>query len=124
MIFSVYDVDFKQKKDFFFALGYSRAVCSAVVTKQYKGIKNLIKVRLGLNNEKEIKEKLQELRDNYYKMLEINENRNENYKRVHHYIYDCLLSAWHQLPQDKQETILQTVATLNNIDVKTIKKEL
>lgn len=124
MIFRIYDVEFKQKKDLFLALGYSGLVGSVVVQKQYGGLENLIKTRLQLTDAKEIQAKLTELRDKYYMMLANNKADTGNYKRIKTYIYDCYLSSWHQLTPEQQETIIKTVSALNGIAAEQIKKEL
>lgn len=124
MIFRVYGVEFKQKKDLFLALGYSGLVGSVVVNNQYGGLENLIKTRLQLTDIKEIQAKLTELRDKYYSMLANNKNDTGNYKRIKTYIYDCYLSSWHLLSPEQQDTIIKTVSALNGIDTEQIKKEL
>jgi len=124
MIFRIYDVEFKQKRDLFLALGYSGLVGSVVVNKQYGGLENLIKTRLQLTDTKDIQAKLTELRDKYYKMLANNTTDTGNYKRIKSYIYDCYIAAWYQLPDNQKETIIKTVSALNSIDAEQIKKEL
>ena len=123
MIFRVYNVEFKQKKDVFLALGYSRAIGSTIVTRQYGGLENLIQKRLQLTDEKEITKQLTILRDKFYNS-DFSKKDTGNYKRIDKLAYSCYLSAWNILHSESKDIILKSVASINNMTVEELLKHL
>lgn len=123
MFFYVHEVEFKNKLDFFKALGYSRPLSPAQIKNQYKGIDNLIKTRLNLVNDSDIEPKLKELKERFYNSSECQEQKNiypENYFLLNA-VYK---TAFKMLTAEQQQTIIQTVATLKNIDADSLMSEI
>lgn len=116
MIFEIYNVSFKQKKDFFFALGYSAVIADSQIKKQYGSMENLIKKRLGTNIDTEITERLQKLKDDYYATIELNQHiiKKVTIKKA---VYDLYKSAFDSLSDNEKQLLLKAVASINNIDV-------
>lgn len=111
----IYGVSFKKKKDVLFCLGYKQYISEWQIKNQYHGLENLIKNRLGLQDDKEIKNKLQELRDNYYKSQELNINES---------VLMVLKSGYNLLTGTQRSTLLTSIATVTGQDVETLKAEV
>lgn len=120
MFFYVHEVEFKNKLDFFKALGYSRPLSPAQITNQYQGIDNLIKTRLNLTDESEIKNKLQELRDQFYSVKKEDINISINMPAL----IAVYKSAFRMLNKEQQQAIICTVASLKGVTVETLTAEI
>lgn len=115
MNYQIFGVSFKRKKDLLFSLGYKSYISEWQIEKQYNGIENLIKYKLGLQDETEIKKKLQELRDLYYKNQELNINES---------VLLVLRSAYRVLTNSQKLVLLTSVSTLTNQDAEELRKEV
>lgn len=109
-MFTVYDVEFKTKADFYRALGYKAPLSPALIVRQYDGkYENLVKSRLKADTDDQAREMLQAL---------IEKSKNIDYEK------ECYKVAWKMLDAERQEIIMQTVAALNNLDVSELKKKI
>ena len=109
-MFTVYDVEFKTKADFYRALGYKAPLSPALIVRQYDGkYENLVKSRLKANTDDQAREMLQALKD-----------KAQNIDLAK----ECFKVAWKMLDAERQDIIIQTVAALNNIDVSELKKKM
>lgn len=109
-MFIVYDVEFKTKADFYRTLGYKAPLSPALIVRQYDGkYENLVKSRLKADTDDQAREMLQTLKD-----------------KAQHIDYEkeCYKVAWRMLDAERQNIIVQTVATLNDIDVSELKKKM
>ena len=124
MIFSIYDVDFNSVKDFFNALGYTAVQSKTKVMNQYGGYKRLVQIRLNSTDETEIKRKLIKLKSDYYQVKKDNPVTDKGYRRINKLAFDCYISAWNMLSTEQQDTIIKTVASINNATIEDIKQHL
>ena len=124
MIFSIYDVDFNSVKDFFFALGYTAIQSKTKVINQYGGYERLVQIRLNTTDETEIKRKLLKLKNDYYQVKKNSSVTNSDYKRINKFVFDCYISSWNMLTLEQQDTIIKTVASINNTSIEEIKQHL
>ena len=109
-MFTVYDVEFKTKADFYRTLGYKAPLSPALIVRQYDGkYENLVKSRLKADTDDQAREMLQAL---------IDKSKNIDYEK------ECFKVAWKMLDAERQDIIIQTVAVLNNIDVSELKKKM
>lgn len=122
-MFTIHNIEFKSKIDFFHALGYKNAISPAQIKAQYNGIENLIKTRLNIVDNSDIEPKLKELKERFYNSSECQEQKNiypENYFLLNA-VYK---TAFKMLTKEQQQTIIQTVATLKNIDADSLLTEI
>lgn len=124
MIFSIYDVDFNSVKDFFNALGYTAVQSKTKVMNQYGGYERLVQVRLNSTNIEDIKRKLNKLKSDYYLVKANNPVTDKGYRRIKKLAFDCYVSAWNMLNTEQQDTIIKTVASINNATIEDIKQHL
>ncbi len=109
-MFTVYDIDFGCKADFYRLLGYKASLSPALIDRQYNGkYENLVKSRLKADTDDQAREMLQALKD---------KAQNIDYPK------ECYKVAWKMLDAERQDIIVQTVAALNNIDVSELKKKM
>ena len=109
-MFTVYDVEFKTKADFYRTLGYKAPLSPALIVRQYAGkYENLVKSRLKADTDDQAREMLQALKD---------KAQNIDYEK------ECFKVAWKMLDAERQDIIVQTVAALNNIDASELKKKI
>lgn len=109
-MFTVYNVDFETKSDFFSVLGYAHSLSPAVLKRQYNNsYEQVVKSRLKANTDDQAREMLQTLKD---KANNID------------YVKECYKVAWKMLDTERQDIIVQTVAALNSIDVSELKKKI
>ena len=109
-MFTVYNVDFGSKADFYRLLGYKASLSPALIERQYNGkYENLVKSRLKADTDDQAREMLQALKD-----------KAQNIDLAK----ECFKVAWKMLDAERQEIIMQTVAALNNIDVSELKKKM
>lgn len=123
MIFEIYNVSFKQKKDFFFALGYSGVIADSQIKKQYGCFDNLLVKRLGTDNKKDIAARLKKLKDDYYNTLELNKDKMPII-RIKKPVYLLYKSAFDSLSDQSKELLINAIASMNNLSIDDIKKEL
>lgn len=119
-MFTVYSIDFNSKGDFFYTLGYKRPLSPAQITNQYQGIDNLIKTRLNLTDESEIKNKLQQLRDQFYSVKKEDINTSINMPAL----TAVYKSAFRMLNKEQQQAIICTVASLKGVAVEALTAEI
>lgn len=124
MIFEIYNVSFKQKKDFFFALGYSGVIADSQIKKQYGSIQALVKKRLGTNIDSEIQTRLSKLKDDYYTTLEMNNKTSIKMIKVKRPVFDLYKSAYDSLANNEKELLQKAVASIHNIDVSELQQYL
>lgn len=109
-MFTVYNVDFETKSDFFSVLGYAHSLSPAVLKRQYNNsYEQVVKSRLKADTDDQAREMLQALKD---------KAQNIDYEK------ECFKVAWKMLDAERQEIIMQTVAALNNINVSELKKKI
>lgn len=109
-MFTVYNIDFASKADFYRLLGYKASLSPALIERQYKGkYENLVRSRLKADTDDQAREMLQALKD---------KAKNIDYEK------ECYKVAWKMLDAERQSIIVQTVAALNNIDVSELKKKI
>lgn len=113
MNFTIFDVSFKRKKDVLFCLGYKSEIAQTQIDKQYKGFENLIKNRLGLENVNDIKNKLQELRDQYY---------NDSVKTIDPTVKQVMKAMYKLLSNTQKEAIIAAVSISSDKTTEEIKE--
>lgn len=106
---SVYNIDFPTQSDFFRLLGYTRPLAKKQITTQYGTLENVAKSRLKANTDDQAREMLQALID---KSKDID------------YVKECYKVAWKMLDAERQEIIVQTIASVHNLDVSELKKKI
>lgn len=119
-MYTIYNIRYMSKVDFFKSLGYKNAIPQTQITNQYHGIDNLIKTRLNLTDESEIKNKLQELRDQFYSVKKGDINTSINMPALSA-VYK---SAFRMLNKEQQQAIICTVASLKSVAVETLTAEI
>ena len=109
-MFTVYNVDFETKSDFFSVLGYAHSLSPAVLKRQYNSsYEQVVKSRLKADTDDQAREMLLKLKEKN-KAIDIEK--------------ECYKVAWKMLDAERQDIIVQTVAALNNIDVSELKKKM
>ena len=109
-MFTVYNVDFETKSDFFSVLGYAHSLSPAVLKRQYNNsYEQVVKSRLKADTDDQAREMLQALKD-----------KAQNIDLAK----ECYKVAWKMLDTERQDIIIQTVAALNSIDVSELKKKM
>lgn len=106
---SVYNIDFPTQSDFFRLLGYTRPLAKKQINKQYGTLENVAKSRLKANTDDQAREMLQAL---------IDKSKNIDY------VKECYKVAWKMLDAERQEIIVQTIASVHNLDVSELKKKM
>lgn len=106
---SVYNIDFPTQSDFFRLLGYTRPLAKKQINEQYGTLENVAKSRLKANTDDQAREMLQAL---------IDKSKNIDY------VKECYKVAWKMLDAERQEIIVQTIASVHNLDVSELKKKM
>ena len=105
----VYDIDFPTQSDFFRLLGYARPLAKKQINGQYGTLENVAKSRLKADTDDQAREMLQAL---------IDKSKNIDY------VKECYKVAWKMLDAERQEIIVQTIASVHNLDVSELKKKM
>lgn len=105
----VYDIDFPTQSDFFRLLGYARPLAKKQINEQYGTLENVAKSRLKADTDDQAREMLQALKD---------KAQNIDYEK------ECFKVAWKMLDAERQEIIVQTIASVHNLDVSELKKKM
>lgn len=106
---SVYNIDFPTQSDFFRLLGYARPLAKKQINEQYGTLENVAKSRLKADTDDQAREMLQAL---------IDKSKNIDY------VKECYKVAWKMLDAERQEIIVQTIASVHNLDVSELKKKM
>lgn len=105
----VYDIDFPTQSDFFRLLGYARPLAKKQINEQYGTLENVAKSRLKADTDDQAREMLQALKD---------KAQNIDYEK------ECFKVAWKMLDAERQEIIVQTIASVHNLDISELKKKM
>nr|DAU10636.1 MAG TPA: hypothetical protein [Caudoviricetes sp.] len=109
-MFTVYDVEFKTKADFYRALGYKAPLSPALIVRQYEGkYENLVKSRLKADTDDQAREMLQAL---------IDKSKNIDY------VKECYKVAWDMLDVEHKNIIAQSIASVHSLDASELKKKI
>ena len=109
-MFTVYNVNFSNKADFYRVLGYKASLSPALIERQFQGkYENLVKSRLKADTDDQAREMLQAL---------VDKSKNIDY------VKECYKVAWNMLNDDKQSVIIQSIASVHNLDVSELKKKM
>ena len=109
-MFSVYDIDFSTKTEFYKTLGYARPLAPAILKRQYaNSYEQVVKSRLKADTDDQAREMLQAL---------VDKSKNIDY------VKECYKVAWNMLNDDKQSVIIQSIASVHNLDVSELKKKM
>lgn len=109
-MFTVYNVDFGSKADFYRLLGYKASLSPALIERQYKGkYENLVKSRLKADTDDQAREMLQSLKD---------KAQNIDYEK------ECYKVAWDMLDIEHRNIIALSIASVHDLDVSELKKKL
>ena len=107
---TVYNVKFETKSDFFSVLGYAHSLSPAVLKRQYaNSYEQVVKSRLKADTDDQAREMLQAL---------VDKSKNIDY------VKECYKVAWNMLNDDKQSVIIQSIASVHNLDVSELKKKM
>lgn len=105
----VYNIDFPTQSDFFRLLGYARPLAKKQINEQYGTLENVAKSRLKADTDDQAREMLQAL---------IEKSKNIDYEK------ECYKVAWKMLDAERQEIIVQTIASVHNLDISELKKKI
>lgn len=109
-MFTVYNIDFSCKADFYRLLGYKASLSPALIERQYNGkYENLVKARLKADTDDQAREMLKDLKD---KAQNID------------YVKECYKVAWDMLDMEHKNIIAQSIASVHALDVSELKKKL
>ena len=115
MNYQIYGVSFRMFKDLQLAIGYKTPMAITQINKQYGGIEQLIKNKLGLEDETEIKKKLQELRDQYYAGSTVPIKSN---------VLQFLQASNKLLSNTQKESLYTAIATATGTDIEQLKEDV
>lgn len=105
----VYNIDFPTQSDFFRLLGYARPLAKKQINEQYGTLENVAKSRLKADTDDQAREMLLAL---------IDKSKNIDYEK------ECYKAAWKMLDAERQEIIVQTIASVHNLDISELKKKI
>lgn len=105
----VYNIDFPTQSEFFRLLGYARPLAKKQINEQYGTLENVAKSRLKADTDDQAREMLQALKD---------KAKNIDLAK------ECYKVAWKMLDAERQDIIMQTIASVHNLDVSELKKKM
>ena len=108
----VFGIDFKNQTLFYKVLGYARPVSSTLIAKKYGSLENVVKTRLGIDNDDQAAINLQQLKDNY-----LNSNTGDHgtsaksvTNEIDPAVLNVLIMSYQQLNTDDKSLIIKTTA--------------
>lgn len=113
-----YGIQFKSLRSLLRCLGYGGVMSQKSVLQNYGGIDQLVKKRLGLDDPVEIKRALILCKKKETKAFNIDDLEDNATNAVHidALCFDVLKALYKQYDQDKKDLIINTIASVNNID--------
>lgn len=118
MTIKVFNVEFKSLRSLQMMLGYASPLSSGAIQRQYGSVDQLVLTRLKTTDKKEAIKKLKELQASGAAA------GTKAQKKELKTIYKCLFAAWSQLDELQQQTIIKTIAGVENIDYEELEEKI
>lgn len=120
VVYRILGIEFNSKVHFFKTLGYNKVISDAQVTKQYKGMENLLKIRSKLNDLDQIKSWLQNKKDAY----DLQNSEMQHSCIVDTTILDLLKLCALKLSSDDLHDVLYTYSLIKHVNVDVLEASL
>lgn len=114
----VFNVEFKSLRSLQMTLGYASPLSSGAIARQYGSVEKLVLTRLKTDDKKEAIKKLKELQ------VSGAAAGTKAQKKELKIIYKCLFAAWSQLDDLQQQTIIKTIAGVENINYEELQEKI